>query len=99
VLILQAILLLLTFSLGVVLNRRWASAAAADGKGSLQLVHKLGGHSLGAVGITAFHNEASDVHQLNRCILLSFCSPARDFPSGHHACRLFSRFKNPYLER
>ena len=41
--------------------RRCAPGVGADAKGSLQLVQKLGGHSLGAVAITAFHNPASDV--------------------------------------
>jgi hypothetical protein len=41
--------------------RRCAPGVGADAKGSLQFVQKLGGHSLGAVAITAFHNPASDV--------------------------------------
>ena len=43
--------------------RRSAPGVGADAKCSLQLVQKLGGHSLGAVAITAFHNPASDVRK------------------------------------
>ena len=41
--------------------RRLSTGGGTDGKDSLHLVQKLGGHSLGAVSIAALHNTATDV--------------------------------------
>lgn len=83
VLDLQSIILSSRFS------RKCVPGAGGDGKVSLQLAHKLGGHSLGAVDITAFHNVASDVRIES---IRLFINRAVTRPSGRHDSRVLSRF-------
>jgi hypothetical protein len=76
-------------SLIIALFRKCVPGAGGDGKVSLQLAHKLGGHSLGAVDITAFHNVASDVRIES---IRLFINTAVTRPSGRHDSRVLSRF-------
>jgi hypothetical protein len=70
------------------------SPADADGKSSLQLAQNLGGHSLGAVAISALHNVASDVRFIPLPPFVLF----NPFFTDDHACCFFSRFQSSRLE-